>query len=130
MLANSRAEHLASHGMDRDYARERLQARAAQAAAERVSCEKRLAALAEEREATHWWQRAERRDLDGIRADFERAHDRWSRDETDAADRLAERPVRKRAKLVRARDPLSAADLELPARAPDLDRGMDMDFGL
>ena len=61
MLVESRAEHLASHGLTRDVTRERLDARATEAAAERARYEERLAALADERAATHWWRRSERR---------------------------------------------------------------------
>jgi hypothetical protein len=128
MLVESRAEHLALHGLTRDVARELLERRAAAAAAERASCEERLTALAAERASTHWWARGRRRELDELREGWGRARDNWSRDATDAAERLAERRAPAPAKLLRAHDPLRAIDLDVPApaSAPDLDTGMDL----
>jgi hypothetical protein len=124
MLADSRAEHLAQHGLERDVVGERLEHRATEADAERASYEQRLAALADERAATHWWARSRRCELDQLRDGWERARDHWSRDATQAAERLGERRAGEPARLLRAYDPLCAIDLTAPA--PHLDRAMDL----
>jgi conjugative relaxase-like TrwC/TraI family protein len=124
MLADSRAEHLAQHGLERDVIGELLEHRVAEAVAERASYEERLSALGDERGETHWWQRARRGQLDVLQDAWERARDHWSRDAIDATEQLGERRAPEPAELLRAHDPLAALDLAAPA--PDLDRGMDL----
>jgi conjugative relaxase-like TrwC/TraI family protein len=124
MLADSRAEHLAQHGLERDIIGELLEHQATEAAAKRANYEERVCALGDERAATRWWQRSRRRELEELREGWERTRDRRNREATDATERLAEHRAPEPATLLRAHDPLCAVDLAPPA--PDLDLGMDL----
>jgi Ti-type conjugative transfer relaxase TraA len=124
MLADSRAEHLAQHGLERDVIGKLLAHQAAEAAAERERYEERLSALADERAETHWWQRTRRGQIDVLHNAWERARDQRGRNASDAAERLSEHRAPQPARLLRAHDPLCAIDLAAPE--PELDRGMDL----
>jgi conjugative relaxase-like TrwC/TraI family protein len=100
MLTDSRAEHLAQHGLERDIVGELLEHEATEAAAKLANYEERVCALADD----------------------------WNRQATDATERLAERRAPEPARLLRAHDPLGALDLAPPA--PDLNLDVGMDLGL
>jgi len=124
MLADSRAEHLAQHGLERDVIGKLLERRLAEALVERERYAERLSALADERAETHWWQRARRDQIDALQNAWERARDHRSRDAIDATEQLGERHAPEPAKLLRAHDPLCGVEVAAPE--PDLDRGMDL----
>jgi predicted nucleic acid-binding Zn ribbon protein len=122
MLADSRAEHLAQHGLNAmsfgscssPAPRRRPQSMRATSSScprSRTSAPPRTGGSA-----------AGRRELDGYATGGSAARDQWSRDATDAPSSCANETRRSRARLLRAHDPLLR---DRPrALEPDLDRGM------
>lgn len=134
MLDDSRAEHLALHGLAPDWLAEAIGEDLDRARSELDDVEQRVAALQDERDQTRWYQRARRDELDGILAGHTRAQAHWHERVDELQQQLAERPAcSEPPALWRAADPLSASDLdvgpELPAPTPDLAPDVGMDLG-
>ncbi len=133
MLDDSRAEHLASHGIVPDLRAEALGEDLDRVEVELADVEARLAELQDERDATRWYQRSRRDEIDAILTGHLRAQEYWSERLDDLHGQLASRPERTEPpELWRAADPLARSDLELEADlaapAPDLDLDVGMDL--
>jgi len=134
MLGDSRAEHLALHGLNRDHLAEALADDLDRAHAHLDDVEQRLSALHDERDQTRWYQRGRRAEIVSIIEGHTRAEAHWRAHIDDLHERLGDRPPpAEPPSLWRAADPLSASDvgleLDLPAPAPDLAPDIGMDFG-
>ena len=134
MLDDSRAEHLALHGLARDHLAEALGEDLDRAHAQLDEVEERLAALQDERDGLRWYQRSEREQIDVILDGHTRAQGYWRERVDDLREQLAGRPAAPEpSELWRAADPLSASDVglefDLPAPAPDLAPDIGLDFG-
>jgi len=133
MLDDSRAEHLALHGLSRDDVTEALGEDLDRAQEQLAEVEQRLAELQTERDQLRWYQRTQRNDLDVILDGHTRAHVHWSERVGELQEQLASRPeTPEPPDLWRAADPLSASDVgidpDLAVPAPDL--APDIGFGL
>lgn len=134
MLDDSRAEHLALHGLARDHAAEALGEDLDRALGQLDDVERRLAALQDERDQTRWYQRIRREEIDHILAGHTRAQTHWSERVDELQEQLAGRPASPEPPdLWRAADPLSASDvgleLDLPSPSLDLAPDIGMDLG-
>lgn len=134
MLDDSRAEHLALHGLNRDHVSEALADDLDRAHTDLDEVEQRLAALHDEREQTRWYERGRRAEIESIIEGHTRAQTYWRGRIDDLHERLDDRPPpAEPPSLWRAADPLSASDVglepDLPAPAPDLAPDIRMDFG-
>jgi Ti-type conjugative transfer relaxase TraA len=133
MLDDSRAEHLASHGLAPDVRAEAIGEDLDRAHAELDDVEARLAELQEERNDLRWYERDRRDELETILAGHTRAQAHWRERVDELHEQLAAGPPRPEPpELWRAADPLSASDigLELDLTVPDLDLAPDLDVGL
>ena len=134
MLDDSRAEHLALHGLTPEDVADALREDLDRAWAELEDIQARLSALHEERDALRWYQRSRRDDIDSILDGHTRAHAYWSERIDDLHEQIAARPTPgEPPQLWRAGDPLSASDVglepDLPAPAPELVPDVGIDLG-
>ena len=134
MLEDSRAEHLALHGLTRDHLAEALGEDLDRAQAELADVEARLAGLQDERHALRWHQRSRREELDTILAGHTRAQGFWRARVDELHEQIAERPApAEPPALWRAIDPLSTSDMglepDLAAPTPDLAPDVGIDLG-
>ncbi len=134
MLDDSRAEHLASHGVAPDLRAEALGEDLDRAQDQLHEVEARLATLQDERDDTRWYQRSRREEIDTIVAGHRRAQTYWSERIDDLHGQLADGPdPAEPPELWRAADPLAVSDLEfepdIGAPAPDLDLDVGIDLG-
>ena len=137
MLDDSRAEHLALHGLAPDRLTEAIGEDLDRARGDLHDAGQRLGTLQDERDQTRWYQSARRDELDRIITGHQRAHEHWTGRVDDLQQELAgQPPPAEPPGLWRAADPLSASDValepELPAYdpAPDLAPDVGMDLGL
>ena len=134
MLDDSRAEHLALHGLTLDQVAEAVGEDLDRARAELDEVETRLAALHDERDQTRWYQRGRREEIDGVLAGHVRAQSHWRERVDELQQQLAERPEPPEPPgLWRAADPLAASDVglepDLALPEPDLAPDVGLDLG-
>jgi hypothetical protein len=133
MLDDSRAEHLALHGLVHDHVAEALGEELERAHLHLADVEARLGTLRDERDELRWYHRNRRDEIDSILAGHVRAQDHWRERIQDLGEQLADRPPPgEPPELWRAADPLSASDvgLEPDLSAPPPDLGPDVGLGL
>ena len=134
MLDDSRAEHLALHGLTPDHVAEVIGEDLDRARTELDEVETRLAELHDERAQTRWYQRSRREEVDSILAGHVRAQSHWRERVDELAQQLAERPEPPEPPgLWRAADPLAASDFglepDLALPEPDLAPDVGLDLG-
>ena len=134
MLDDSRAEHLALHGLAPDWLAEAIGEDLDRARSELDDVEQRVAALQDERDQTRWYQRARREEIDRVLDGHARAQGHWSERVDGLRQQLADRPTPvEPPDLWRAADPLATSDVglepDLAAPTPDLAPDVGIDFG-
>jgi Ti-type conjugative transfer relaxase TraA len=110
MLAASRAEHLALHGVIQDELRPLLLERIEETARTVADADAALERLAERRADTRWYERGRRAEIDRAVADQLDVREQWQEQVDLLTAELAERPDPDRTELWRARDPLARLD--------------------
>lgn len=133
MLAESRAEHLALHGIEHDHLAPVLNEQLNHANERLADYATRLDFLRDERAETRWHQRGRRAEIDRLAENWQRGLSHWQDQVDRLTGELAERPVPHEPDLWRARDPLEKLD---PARelqrdmARSIERARDHGIGL
>ncbi len=110
MLDQSRAEHLALHGVIRDELRPLLLEQIERAATTVADADAALENLAERREQTRWYEGRRRADIDRAAADQRTVRKQWQHEVDRLTAELAEHPEPLEPSLWRSRDPLARLD--------------------
>jgi hypothetical protein len=110
MLEQSRAEHLALHGVLRNELRPLLLEQIERAATTVADADAALENLAERREQTRWYDGRRRAGIDRTAADLRTVRKQWQHEVDRLATELAEHPDPPEPSLWRGRDPLARLD--------------------